>query len=118
MLLTILYLPREVPNPKDTLTAILITLKTAPIAVKFQVITANFNKSVRTTNGRPSVLVYIAIPFNNYTILSLEILYNLIYKEGIKYVVSAYNISVKAYNKLPNRLAVLHYYLSIYPLII
>jgi len=58
------------------------------------------------------------MPLNNHTILSLEILYNTIYKEGVKYAVSAYNISGKAYKKLPNRLAVLRYYLSIYPLII
>ena len=64
------------------------------------------------------MLVYVAIPLSNYTILSLEILYNIIYEEGIKYVVSAYNISSKAYKKLPNRLAVLCYCLSIYPLII
>ena len=61
------------------------------------------------------MLIYVAIPLSNYTVLSLEILYNIIYKEGVKYVVSAYNISIKAYKELPNRLIVLHYYLSIYP---
>jgi len=64
------------------------------------------------------MLVYVAMPLSNYTILSLEILYNMIYKKGIKYAVSAYNISGKAYKKLPNGLAVLRYCLSIYPLII
>jgi hypothetical protein len=116
--LTISHLPREVPNPKDTLIAVLVTLKAAPVAVKFQVIAANFNESVCTTDSRPSVLVYVAMPLSDHTMLSLEILYNTIYKEGVKYAVSAYNISVKACNKLPNRLAVLRYYLSIYPLII
>jgi len=113
-----LYLPREVPDPKDTLTAVLTTLKAAPIAVRFQVLAANFNESVRTTNSNNSVLIYVIIPLNNHTMSSLEILYNIIYKEGIKYAVSAYNISSKAYKKLPNKLKVLRYYLSIYPLII
>ena len=58
------------------------------------------------------------MPLSNYTMLSLEILYNTIYKEGIKYAVSAYNISIKAYKELPNGLTVLRYCLSIYPLII
>jgi hypothetical protein len=64
------------------------------------------------------MLVYVAIPLSDYTISSLEILCNTIYKEGIKYAVSIYNISIKAYKELPNRLIVLYYYLSIYPLII
>jgi len=58
------------------------------------------------------------MPLSDYTMLSLEILYNTIYEEGVKYAVSAYNISGKAYKTLLNRLAVLRYYLSIYPLII
>ena len=58
------------------------------------------------------------MPLNNYTMSSLEILCNTIYKEGIKYAVSTYNISSKAYKKLFNRLAALQYCLSIYPLII
>ena len=65
-----------------------------------------------------SILVYIAMPLSDLTMLNLEILYNLIYKEGVKYVVSIYNIPSKACRKLPNRLIVLHYYLGIYPLII
>jgi hypothetical protein len=64
------------------------------------------------------MLVYVVMPLSNYTISSLEILCNTIYKEGIKYIVGAYNISIKAYKELPNRLIVLHCYLSIYPLII
>jgi len=64
------------------------------------------------------MLIYVVIPLSNYTMLSLEILYNIIYKEGIKYIVSVYNISSKAYKKLPNKLIVLRYCLSIYPLII
>ena len=64
------------------------------------------------------MLVYIAIPLSNHTISGLEILRNTIYKEGVKYAVGAYNISSKAYKKLPDRLVVLRYCLSIYPLII
>jgi hypothetical protein len=64
------------------------------------------------------MLVYVTIPFSNHTISNLEILYNTIYKEGVKYVVGAYNISEEAYKKLPNRLTVLRYCLGIYPLII
>ena len=64
------------------------------------------------------MLVYVVIPLSNYTMSSLEIICNTIYKEGVKYAVGAYNISVKAYKELPNGLAVLRYCLSIYPLII
>jgi hypothetical protein len=64
------------------------------------------------------MLVYVAMPLSDYTISSLEILYNTIYKEGVKYAVGAYNISIKAYKELPNRLAVLRYCLSMYPLIL
>ena len=58
------------------------------------------------------------MPFNNLTMLNLEILCNLIYKEGIKYIIGVYNIPSKACRKLPDRLTVLHYCLGIYFLII
>ena len=64
------------------------------------------------------MLVYVAMLLSDHTMSSLEILYNTIYKEGVKYVVGAYNISIEACKELPNRLAVLRYCLSIYPLII
>ena len=113
-----LYLSKEVPNPKDTLVAILITLKTAPIAVRFQIIAINFNKSVYIANNNHSILIYIAMPLSDLIMSNLEILRNPIYKEGVKYVVNTYNIPSKAYRKLSNRLTVLHYCLNIYSLII
>ena len=113
-----LYLLKEVLNFKDTLAATLVTLKAAPVAVRFQVIAVNFNKSVRTADNNHSVLVYIAMPFSDLTMSNLKILHNLIYKEGVKYTVSIYNISSKVYRKLPDGLTVLQYYLNIYPLII
>ena len=58
------------------------------------------------------------MPLSDFTILNLEILHNLIYKEGVKYAVGAYNIPSKACRKLPNRLTVLRYCLNIYLLII
>jgi len=112
------HLPKEGPNPKDIFTDILATLKTAPIVVGFQVITTNFDKSVHTTNSKSSVLIYVAMPLNDHTMLNLEIFHNTIYKKGVNYAVSKYNISKEAYKKFPNRLAVLQYCLSIYPLII
>ena len=112
------HLPKKGPNPKDILIDALATLEAAPIAVIFQVITTEFDESVRTTNGKSSVLVYVAMPLSNHTMSNLEILRNTIYKEGVKYAVGAYNISEEAYKKLPNGLAVLQYCLSIYPLII
>ena len=101
-----LYLP-EVPDPKDTLTAIFVTLEAAPVAVGFQVIFTDFDKSVCTTNSNHSILIYIAMPLGDDIMSNLEILCNMIYKEGVKYAVSVYNISVKAYRKLPDGLAVL-----------
>jgi hypothetical protein len=86
--------------------------------VEFQLITTKFDESVYITDSRPSILIYVAIPLSDHTMSSLEILYNTIYKEGVKYAVSIYNISIKAYKELPNRLVVLRYCLSIYPLII
>ena len=118
MSLTMSYLPGEVPDPKDTLIAVLETLEAAPVAVEFQLIAAKFDESVRTTDGRPSVLVYVAMPFGDHTMSSLEILCNTIYKEGVKYAVGAYNISIEACEELPDGLAVLRYCLSMYPLII
>lgn len=102
-----LYLPKEGFDPKDILIDALITLKAAPIVVIFQVIAAKFNKSVRITDGKRSALVYVAMPLSDYTISNLEILCNTIYKEGVKYAVSAYNISKEVCKKLPNRLIVL-----------
>jgi len=64
------------------------------------------------------VLVYVVMSFSDYTILNLEIFRNTICEEGVKYAVSAYNISGEVYRKLLNRLAVLQYCLSIYLLII
>ena len=58
------------------------------------------------------------MPFGDLIMLNLEILYNLIYEEGVKYIVSAYNIPSKACRKLPDGLIVLYYCLGIYPLII
>ena len=58
------------------------------------------------------------MPLSNLIMLNLEILRNLIYEEGVKYIVSAYNIPSKACRKLPDGLAVLHYCLDIYSLII
>ena len=58
------------------------------------------------------------MPFNNLIMLNLEIFCNLIYKEGIKYIIGVYNIPSKACRKLPDKLAVLYYCLGIYPLII
>ena len=86
--------------------------------MRFQVISTDFDKSVCITNGNYSILIYVAMPLSNHTILNLDILYNTIYKEGIKYTVSIYNISSKVYRKLPDGLTVLQYYLNIYPLII
>ena len=58
------------------------------------------------------------MPLSDHTMLSLKILYNLIYYKGVKYAVSAYNIFSKACKKLPNRLIALQYCLNIYSLII
>ena len=49
----------------------------------FQVIVANFDKSVHTIDSNHSVLIYVVMPLNNYTMLSLEILRNTIYEEGV-----------------------------------
>jgi len=75
--------------------------------VGFQVIATDFDESVRMTDSKSSMLIYVAMPLSNHTILNLEILYNTIYEKGVSYAVSAYNISEEAYKKLPNRLAVL-----------
>ena len=118
MSLTMSHLPKEVPDPKDTLAAALATLEAAPVAVRFQVIAANFDESVRTADDNHSVLVYVAMPLGDLTMSNLEILRNPIYEEGVKYAVGAYNIPSKACRKLPNRLTVLRYCLNIYLLII
>ena len=101
------HLPKEGPNPKDTFIDILATLKAAPIAVRFQVIAADFDESVCMTDSKSSILVYVAMPLSDHTILNLKILYNTIYEKGVNYIVSEYNISKETYKKLPNRLAVL-----------
>ena len=93
------HLPGEVPDPKDIFTTILATLKAAPIVVRFQVLAANFDKSICMTDGNHSVLIYVAMLFSDHTMLSLEILCNTIYKEGIKYAVGAYNISSETCEK-------------------
>jgi len=117
-LFTISYLSKKGPDPKDTLIDILATLEATPVVVGFQVIATNFDESVRTTNGKSSMLIYVVIPLNNYTMSNLKIFYNTIYEKGVNYAVSEYNISKKTYKKFPDKLMVLQYYLSIYPLII
>ena len=59
----------------------------------FQVIATDIDESVYTINSNYSILIYVAMPLSNYTMLNLKVLYNTIYKEGIKYTVSVYNIS-------------------------
>ena len=58
------------------------------------------------------------MPLSDHTMSNSEIFCNTIYKENVKDAVGVNNISKEAYKKLFNRLAVLQYCLSMYPLII
>lgn len=108
----------QAPKLEDAIPAILGKVEAATTAARFQVIVADFDESVRTTDGKSSVLVCVAMPLGDPTVSNIEVLRKGAYVKGTKYSVGAYNISHEALNGLPGGPEALKHCLSVYPLTI